>query len=554
MGFFKTTASLFFKYLSLKAGLFENSAARPRRKQRELLFEILRKNSDCAYLREHGAGEINTIEDFRKKLPVTGYDRLRPYIERMKRGQNRILTGDTPYFFGLTSGTTGTPKLIPVTRSSAYSKKKVTDLWSYYIYRDHPEILEGSILAVMNRPVKGRTPAGIPYGFETGFGYRNMPFLIRRFYCLHPEIFDIRDNIARYYCILRYGMQADITTFASPNPNTIILLCKNMHKWGEKIIRDIAVGEISGNMRIEENIRNTLISKTRPAPERASKLQKILKENGKLTPELIWPRLALIECWQGGPVRIYLKELSKYFGSTPLRDFGYLSTEARCSIPMEDNETGGVLAIDSNFYEFFPVGKNMEDTLLADELKKGEKYRVIVTTPGGLYRYDMNDIIEVKGFFKKTPVIEFLEKGINTTDLAGEKLHEAQMAEAVKKATSASGIGLKFFTAVAIEDQPPSYAFIAEFDGAPDAKDKKNFLELTDSTLSSLNILYKKKRSSGLLAPPELMVAPEGTLEKYRRKKAPGGETDSQFKPPELTSRKEIFNEIITEEKISLEK
>ena len=123
--------------------------------------------------------------------------------------------------------------------------------------------------------------------------------------------------------------------------------------------------------------------------------------------------LILIECWKGGTVKLYLKEFPQYFGDVPVRDFGCLSTEARSSIPISDSGAGGVLAIDTNFYEFIPkedMGRQQKRFLLADELEIGKEYFLIVTTPGGLYRYNVDDIIRVDGFFNDTPVIEFMQK------------------------------------------------------------------------------------------------------------------------------------------------
>ena len=91
---------------------------------------------------------------------------------------------------------------------------------------------------------------------------------------------------------------------------------------------------------------------------------------------------------------VYISHLKKYFGNdVAIRDFGYLSSEARASIPMRDSGCGGVLAIMSNFYEFIPreeMAKGEKRFLLSHQLETGKEYYVILTTPGGLYRYNID--------------------------------------------------------------------------------------------------------------------------------------------------------------------
>ena len=50
----------------------------------------------------------------------------------------------------------------------------------------------------------------------------------------------------------------------------------------------------------------------------------------------------------------------------------------------------------------------------------------------GLYRYFINDLIEVTGWFQKTPTIRFVQKGKGVTNVTGEKLYEFHVIEAVK--------------------------------------------------------------------------------------------------------------------------
>ena len=91
---------------------------------------------------------------------------------------------------------------------------------------------------------------------------------------------------------------------------------------------------------------------------------------------------------------------------------GWQASEVRGSIPLSDEGDSGPLAIEPNVYEFFPAEREGSptggDLLTIDQLEAGGRYFVYVTTLAGLYRYDMNDILEVTGFYKK-PIVRFVQ-------------------------------------------------------------------------------------------------------------------------------------------------
>jgi len=454
------------KVLVPKARAFEEATKNPIKAQKKVLFEFLARNQKTEYGLKYNFSKIKSIDEYQEAVPLNDYETLSTYIEKMTKGQSDILTIDKPILFGATSGTTGRPKFIPVTKYSRVKKADVMDLWIYYISRDHPEIFDGKILAIVSPEIEGHTESGIPYGAESGHGYKNLPDIVKTLYALPYQVFEITDYNARYYAALRIGLEQNVTTLATMNPSTIILLCDKINKLKQDIIVDIEKGTLNKDLDIHDNIRKVIEKSLKPNPKRADELRAILKERKELLPKYFWPDLALIECWKGGTVGLYLREFPRYFGNVPIRDFGYLSSEARSSIPISDEGAGGVLAVNANFYEFIPredMGKPEKRTFLCDQLEKGEEYFIILTTPGGLYRYNIDDLIRVDGFFNKTPVIEFVQKGLGVTSVTGEKLYESQVVQAVNRAVEQHKLFVEFFTTSIQLGKIPRYVFLVEF-------------------------------------------------------------------------------------------
>jgi hypothetical protein len=417
-------------------------------------------------------------------------------------------------------------------------------LWAYYVSKKHPKVLDSKVLAVISPEVKSRTEAGIPYGPEDGHAYNNLPAAIKNKYVLPYELFYIDDYDARYYCILRISMEQNVSTIATLNPSTLVLLCDRIGHLQDRIIKDIAEGTLDKSLTIEPGIRAGIEKKLKPNPRRAEELKRILNDKGKLLPKYFWPDLDLVECWKGGTVKSYLRELPKYLGEVDIWDFGCLSTEARSSIPMTGEGAGGVLAVETNFYEFIPkedADKEKKRVLLCDQIEKGKEYILVVTTAGGLYRYDIDDVIKVNGFFNKTPIIEFVQKAHNAVSLTGEKIYESHINDAVTGAIAEHNISVASFSACLSSGDAPRYAFLIEFNSDPSAEAKRKFLASIEDGLRRQNSEYDDTRKQFLLGHPVLMVVKKGEFERFRRMKVAKGAHDSQFKLPRL-SREMDFN------------
>ncbi len=529
---------------------FEKQCRHPRLAQRRLLRRILEKNQETAFGRKYDFRRLKTFRAFQKSVPISTYEDLKPYIEAQLRGKRGQLTAEKPVLFAMTSGTTGESKYIPVTPESRKAKADLMKVWLSAFYKDHPGILSEKILSVVSPEMETRAPDGTPCGAESGHAYRNIPGLLQSLYACPYEVFEIEDYETRYYTILRIAVAQSLSLIVTVNPSTVLVLCERLAQHTDSLIHDVRVGGLSSRFNVPRRLYKKIEEYVPPNPGRAEELRRAAaRHRRRLLPKAIWPKLAAIACWQGGTVGTYLEKLRPYFPKDiPIRDLGYLASEHRGSVPLFDDVDTGVLAIATNVYEFFPADKDRKprgtELLTVNEVELGKRYFVYVTTLGGLYRYDMNDIVEVAAYFQKTPMIRFVQKGRGIVSFTGEKLSETQVLAAAEEAFRPVKSQSDFIAAVGeMNGHTPHYVFLAEFDKAPGPARLQQIVRALDESLCAHNTEYASKRKSARLDPPVLRIVRRGEFDKYRKRKVGAGRADGQFKILRLTDDAEFAKE-----------
>jgi GH3 auxin-responsive promoter len=515
----------------------------PVRAQDRLLRQILEANADTEFGRRHGFGSIATFRDFQERVPISAYEDLEPYITAEMNGRPNQLTKEPPVLFTTTSGTTGKRKYIPMTREGKRAKSHLTWLWFCGLYRDHPGIVGGRILSVVSPEVESHAPSGVPVGAESGHAYRTLPGPVKSMYTAPYGVFAVEDYEAKYYTLLRLAAGQDISCIATVNPSTIILLGDRLAQHSESIIRDVRDGSLSSQFSVPQDLRDSL--HLRPDPERARRLERAASSGGGvLRPGLAWPRLAAVGCWKGGTVGAYLAKFDTLFPQgVPVRDMGYYATELRGSVPLSDQGDAGVIAVGTNVLEFHPAEEDRapegRELLRLEQLQVGRRYFVYVTNASGLYRYDMNDIVEVAGHYGQTPLIRFIQKGKGVVSFTGEKLYEVQVIAAVEAALAALRGRYHFIAAVAelVDGTTPRLVFLVEFDDPVAEHDGSALVDRLDAALGDQNEEYQTKRKSLRYGPPIIRVVRSGEYDRYRRHMVETGQrADGQFKVLRLTS------------------
>jgi hypothetical protein len=537
------------------AARFEAAARDPVAAQQHKLMQIVTSNQDTEYGRLHGFSKVRGLESYQAVVPVVTYEEIRPFVDRMARGEANVLTAEPPVMFAMTSGTTGDPKLLPVTPTCrGRDHADQMRVWLYHAQRAPPRILRGKIMSLVSPAVAGTTSAGIPYGSTSGMMYRDMNPLVRSTYVVPYEAFETEDYDAAYYSIMRLGIaSSDVTLLGTANPTSVQQLAETASAQADRLIRDLHDGTLDADLALEPRIRKAIEQRLARDPGRARRLEVARqRRDGKLLPGDFWPELALIACWKGGTVGGTVERFPEWFdpdqtGMPPVRDWGYLSSEARCSIPLSDDGSAGVLTVASNVFEFVPVDEleeHPEDQaawtfLGVDGVETGQQYYVFITTPGGLYRYDINDVIEVAGYHQRTPLVRFVRKGRGMTSLTGEKLSENQVIEAMTGAAEPLDLTVHHFRAEPDADNM-RYVFKVELEHPFPDDQTEALLERLDEALGQSNVEYKSKRASGRLHAPVLQVMKPGWHEDEKKQLAEEGKPIFQSKEVHLDAKRDF--------------
>lgn len=512
---------------------FDQAAKNPKKTQANLLMGIIRNNASASFGKAHGFDTINTEDEYKRRVPIREFEEYRPYINYILLGKKGILTVVDPVRFNVTSGTIDEPKYIPVTSQSQAQELNLIGQWYYRALCNHPRFLDYYRVAIVSPLNEGLTSSGIPFGNASGMMFNRTPGFIRRFYAIPVCIFQIKDYENRYFLIARYALAKKVSFLLTPNPSTLIRLSEVMTKYAGEIIKAIHDGEIGRDLSDQPEIRNFLLRVVTPDPERAHYLEEILNRTGALLPVDVWPQLKLIACWLGGSVGIQAHKLPAFYGNVPIRDIGYMASEGHISLPFQDNTSSGILAIQTNYYEFIPEenhGAQNPRVFSCHELEQGKRYAILLTTASGLYRYDINDIVEVTGFYHQTPLIAFIRKGRDMTNITGEKMHVNHLLVAMNEARRQFSLPLEQFR-VAPDFENSRYCIYVEL--STDILEKvlrDDVIPFIDKMLAQVNIEYAEKRKSKRLKLPYLAMMQRGWSEAECRRFVQSGKRDVQFK------------------------
>ena len=472
-------------------------------------------------------------------MPVLTYEDHQPYLTRVLAGETTALFSPETriLMFAMTSGTTGEPKRLPITEDLFREYRAGWRMWGAGVYGDHRELVRTKTLQLTSDWQQYRAPSGVPCGQISGLAATTRPKIAQRIFVLPPAAARIHDPAAKHYTALRFALESPrLGMIITANPSTLVEFARRADRERESLVRDIYDGTLSCDVPTE--VRAALVRRiARRRPDRARELEGLIERHSALMPKHAWPRLAVLAVWMGGSVGLFLPQLAELYGPAAVRDHGLSASEGRMTIPLADGTPAGLLDFYHHYFEFIPVeehGRANPTVLEAHELQEGGEYFIILTTSGGLYRYDIRDVVRCVGFEGQAPLLEFLNKGKNFSNLTGEKISEYQAIEAVEQSFRELSLAIDAFTLAPVMEEKPRYVLLVE----PQIHQGRveELARRVQAQLERVNEEYAEKSASGRLLPLQVREVPAGTWDALRLEKTSQRGNFEEYKHPCLVS------------------
>ena len=446
---------------------FEAALQQPRQAQLALLRRIIDGNAGSAFGSAHGFAGLSGYADYAAAVPARSYEGFEPWIERAAAGEPGVLTTEPPVAFERTGGSTSGGKLIPCTAGLLDAFRAAVLPWLRTLFRCRPAIASGRAFVAVSPRMREleTTPGGHRIGLPSEAAY-------------------LGDDLAPAFAgiLANGGAAASATTLEDWQ---VLTACDLVRAPDISLVSVWSPTFLGRLLEVLQQDADKVMDRLADDPEARSRLAAALR-GGAIRTEILWPRLDTISCWADGPSRPIADQLASQFPQACLEPKGLLATESPITLPMGFS-AGNVPAIHSAFLEFLEPGGQ---PCLADEISEGREYRILLTSRGGLYRYDIGDTVLCCGHHGETPLLRFVGRGSLVSDLVGEKLTDSFVSAALSDLPCAAML-------VARMGNPPFYELWLDSTGPVDGFSIERRL--------CANPQYSLARRLGQLGPPAVL-------------------------------------------------
>jgi len=524
----------------------------PAEAQATLLDWLLTANASSTYGREYGFSRLRNAREFQSAVPIVDYDELRPWIERIKAGEQAVLTEERVLMLEKTSGSSSAAKYIPYTSSLRKEFQRAVGAWMFDLYTHNPTLANGTAywaITPLAREIE-ITAGGLRVGFENDTEYLGAAerFLVRKILAVPEEVARIPDLDTALYVTLRFLLQSASLRFISVwAPSFLTILHEHLQKNAEQLLADVHDGALRPPERVPDVIASLLQSELRAEPTRARQLERARQERGLLRAQDVWPNLRVISCWTDASSRTAVPALRELFPGVLIQGKGLLATEGVISVPLVEHGAC-VAAATSHFYEF--IEQPGAAPRLLHELEANHEYSVLLTTGGGFYRYRLGDRVRVTGFARNTPLLEFLGKEDGVSDLCGEKLSPAFVGSVLEELSVERAYSSDFAMLAPSQQEGPRYVLFLQGENS-----QADLAAQLDKKLTQ-NPHYAYCRRIGQLAAPRVFQITSNAGESYLRRCVAAGQRAGAVKSVALhrmTGWEEVFHGEWSERRAELE-
>lgn len=459
--------------------------------QAKLLLSLINTAKKTLFGRTYDFENIRSVEDFQAKVPVADYEDLKPYIEKVKRGQRDILWTETPEYFAKTSGTTSGSKYIPISKEGMPFQVKGAQsaLFHYIAKKNNADFVGGKMIFLQGSPEL-------------------------------EEVFGIKT-----------GRLSGIVAHHIPN-----YLQKNrLPSWETNLIDD---WETKVDKIVEETEKENMTLISGIPPWLIMYFEKLIEKNGKKIKK-IFPNLQLIVTG-GVNYEPYREKMEELLGDKVDIVQTFPASEGFFAF-QDDYTKEGLLLLTNHgiFYEFIPLeqyGKPDAQRLTLKDIELNKDYALILTTNSGLWAYSIGDVVR---FIDKNPHrILVSGRTKHFTSAFGEHVIAFEVEEAVKATVEKLSAQITEFhlaPQVNPEEGLPYHEWFIEFEKEPENLDL--FKNELDDQLRKRNTYYDDLISGNILQKLHISTLKKNAFQEYAKSE---GKLGGQNKIPRLANDRKI--------------
>jgi acyl-CoA synthetase (AMP-forming)/AMP-acid ligase II len=465
--------------------------------QKSVFSQLIRQAKDTAFGLDHAFSEIKTYEDFKKKVPVSDYEELRPYIDRVVNGEQNILWPGKPLYLAKTSGTTSGVKYIPISKESMpeHLKAARNALFSYIHETGKSDFLDGRLIFLQGSPLLDKNH-GINTGRLSGIVANHVPSYLQK------------NRLPSYLTNCIEDWEEKVDAIVEETINEDMRLISGIPPWVQMYFDRL--GTRSGGKKIGDIFKNFSLF-----------------------------------VYGGVNFEPYRARLEESIGRKVDSIETYPASEGFIAFQDSQKEKGLLLLVEAGiFYEFIPSEEYFNESparISLEDVELNKNYAIILNTNAGLWGYSIGDTVK---FVSKDPYRIVVSGRIKHFISAfGEHVIGEEVESAILSVAGEEGVEITEFT-VAPQVSPeagelPYHEWYVEFARPP--ADMSSFSLRVDQVLQQKNVYYYDLIEGKILRPLLMHEMEKDAFRDYMKSQ---GKLGGQNKVPRLSNDRHIADEL----------
>lgn len=475
-------------------------AKNPIETQEKVFKSLIQEAKQTQFGKDHNFSQIKSFSDFAKHVPVRDYEVLKPYVDKVVKGEENVLWKGKPLYFAKTSGTTSGAKYIPLTKESMpFHVEAARNAILHYIHETgKADFVSGKMIFLQGSPIM-EEKNGIQFGRLSGIVAHFVPKYLQKNRMPSWETNCIEDWETKVDAIVEETFDQNMTVI-SGIPSWVQMYFEKLKQKGGK-----PVGEIFKNFNL------FIYGGVNFEPYRAK------FEN------LIGRKVDSIELFPA----------SEGF-------FAYQDSQSA---------KGMLLLLNAGiFYEFIKADEFFNENArryTIGEVQLNVNYVLIISTNAGLWGYNIGDTVQFTSLKPYRVIVSGRIK--HYISAFGEHVIGKEVEEALKEAMENSNVRVNEFTVapqIAPSEGLPFHEWFIEFDseasGEPENMDE--FALKIDNAMRKQNIYYDDLIVGNVLRKLVITKVSKNGFQDYMKSI---GKLGGQNKIPRLSNDRNIADKLV---------